>query len=219
MPQPTLGTDTEGAARLLLIRHGRSADVVPGSDEAADPPLHSEGEEQALLLGQRLRHAAIDAVYSSHLRRAHDTAWQVAVHHGLHVVVHEDLEEVRLGDWSHGEFRRRAAVRDPEFLAWARSGTWDGIPNGEGDGAFRARVAERMSRLAERHRGGCAAVVCHGGVINAYVAHVLGTERSIWMTVENTSITTVSIGDTVTIVGVNDCRHLPDPLARTGSPA
>jgi broad specificity phosphatase PhoE len=219
VPQPTLGANEEGAARLLLIRHGRSADVVPGTDEAADPPLHVEGEEQAQLLGQRLKSARIDAVYSSHLRRAHDTAWQVAVHHGLHVVVHEDLEEVRLGDWSHGEFRRRAAGRDPEFVRWSMTGTWDGIPNGEGDSAFRARVAERMSRLAERHRGGCAAVVCHGGVINAYVAHLLGTERSIWMTVENTSITTVSLGDSVTIVGLNDCRHLPDPLTRQVAPA
>ena len=210
VPQPTLGATQPGAARLLLIRHGRSADIVPGTDDAADPALHTEGEAQALALGRRLKDARIDAVYSSHLRRAHDTAWQVAVHHGLDVVVHEDLEEVRLGDWSNGEFRRRAASGDAEFREWAATGRWDGIPNGEGDGAFRARVAERMSRLAERHRGGCAAVVCHGGVINAYVAHLLGTQRSIWMMVENTSITTVSIADTATLIGLNDCHHLYD---------
>jgi broad specificity phosphatase PhoE len=52
--------------------------------------------------------------------------------------------------------------------------------------------------------------VCHGGVINAYVAHLLGTHRSIWMMVENTSITTVSIADTATIVTLNDCQHLYD---------
>ncbi|MGA1362404.1 MAG: histidine phosphatase family protein [Ilumatobacteraceae bacterium] len=210
VPQPTLGASAPGAARLLLIRHGRSADIVPGSPDSSDPPLHTDGEAQAHALGQRLRSARIDAVYSSHLRRAHDTAWQVAVHHGLDVVVHEDLEEVRLGDWANGEFRRRAATSDPEFTMWASTGRWDGIPNGESDGEFRARVAERMSRLAERHKGGCAAVVCHGGVINAYVAHLLGTHRSIWMMVENTSITTVSIADTATIVTLNDCQHLYD---------
>ena len=214
VPQPTLGASQPGAARLLLIRHGRSADVVPGTDDASDPVLHAEGEAQALALGRRLRDARIDAVYSSHLRRAHDTAWQVAVHHGLDVVVHEDLEEVRLGDWSNGEFRRRAASGDAEFLEWAATGRWDGIPNGEGDAAFRARIAERMSRLADRHKGGCAAVVCHGGVINAYVAHLLGTHRTIWMMVENTSITTVSIGDTATLIGLNDCHHLYDLLTQ-----
>lgn len=207
------GTLSDGC-RILLIRHGRSADVVPGTPEAADPPLHPEGEKQAHALGQRLRATTLDAVYSSHLKRAHDTAWQVAVHHGLDVVVHEDLEEVRLGDWSHGEFRRRAASGDPEFARWASTGRWDGIPNGEGDSAFRHRIASRMERLASRHQGGCIAVVCHGGVINAYLAHLLGTERSIWMMTENTSITTVRIADTASILTLNDCQHLYDLVTK-----
>lgn len=214
VPQPTLHGTLSDGCRLLLIRHGRSADVVPGTPDAADPPLHPEGERQAAALGERLRSVRVDAVYSSHLRRAHDTAWQVALHHGLDVVVHEDLEEVRLGDWANGEFRRRAATADPEFVSWASTGTWDGIPNGEGDAAFRNRIAARMQRLAERHAGGCAAVVCHGGVINAYLAHILGTERSIWMMTENTSITTVRIAESVSILGLNDCQHLYDLVAR-----
>jgi broad specificity phosphatase PhoE len=151
-------------------------------------------------------------VYSSHLLRASATAAEVARHHGLSVTVHDDLEEVRLGDWSNGEFRRRAATQDPEFLAWRETGTWDGIPNGEGDAAFRERISGRVNALAETHRGTTIAVVCHGGVINAYLAHALGTARSLWMMVENTSITTVNVSDTVNIIGVNDCSHLYDIL-------
>ncbi len=212
VPQPTLDPSVGDSCRVLLIRHGRSADIVPGSAESSDPPLHAEGVRQATLLGQRLAGARIGAVYSSHLLRALSTAEEVARHHGLSVSVHEDLEEVRLGDWSHGEFRRRAATNDPEFVEWRARGTWDGIPNGEGDAAFRARVAGRVSQLATQHRGSTIAVVCHGGVINAFLAHVLDTPRSLWMMVENTSVTTVNLSDTVHVLGVNDCSHLYDIL-------
>lgn len=211
VPQPTLDTALGVVCTLLLIRHGRSADVVPGSHDSSDPPLHEEGVVQAAALGRRLAGSTLDAIYSSHLRRAHDTARAVAVHHDLDVEVHPELEEVRLGDWSHGEFRRRAAVRDPEFLAWAARGTWDGIPNGEGDKAFRERVSTKIDELAARHTGGTIAVVAHGGVINAYIAHVLQTPRTMWMVTDNTSISIVRVGsDSSSVVTVNDCQHLYD---------
>lgn len=212
VPQPTLDPSVGDSCRVLLIRHGRSADIVPGSTESSDPPLHVDGEHQALLLGQRLSTTKIDAVYSSHLLRASATAEAVAQHHGLSVGIYEDLEEVRLGDWGHGEFRRRAATNDPAFLAWRELGTWDGIPNGEGDQTFRHRIATRINDLSARHRGSTIAVVCHGGVINAYLAHALGTDRSLWMMVENTSITTVNVSETVHVLGLNDCSHLYDIL-------
>ena len=212
VPQPTLDPSVGDSCRVLLVRHGRSADIVPGSAESSDPPLHNEGVRQAVLLGSRLSRANISAVYSSHLLRAHATAEEIARHHGLSVSVHEDLEEVRLGDWGNGEFRRRAAANDPEFVEWRARGTWDGIPNGEGDRRFRERVSSRISALASMHRGSTIAVVCHGGVINAFLAHVLGTERSLWMMVENTSVTTVNVSDTVNVIGLNDCSHLYDIL-------
>lgn len=217
VPQPTLRPRADGECELLLIRHGRSADVVPGSDEAADPPLHDLGRAQAAALADRLAAVDIDAVYSSHLRRAYETALPIATPRGLPVEVRTDLEEVRLGDWGRGEFRRRAAVGDPEFVAWARTGRWDGIPGGEGDQALRARVARVMDELVAQHRGGRLAVVSHGGAINAYLAHLLGLERSIWVTVENTSVTVVRVGpDGPTVVTVNDCHHLYDTIV--GSP-
>lgn len=216
VPQPTLNGGLGDGCRVLLIRHGRSADIVPGSDESSDPPLHTDGVRQAVALGSRLRDARIDAVYSSHLRRAHDTAQEVARHHGLDVTVHEDLEEVRLGDWSHGVFRKMAASGDPVFTEWSASGRWDGIPNGEGDQNFRDRVTARIEALAAQHDGGCIAVVCHGGVINAYLAEILGTERSLWMMVENTSITTVRISTTRSVLTLNDCHHLYDLVTQPG---
>ncbi|HAP76578.1 MAG TPA: histidine phosphatase family protein, partial [Acidimicrobiaceae bacterium] len=120
---------------------------------------------------------------------------------------------VRVGDWSNGEFRRRAAARDPEWVAWSLTGRWDGIPGAEGDDAFRARVAAVVESLAEQHRGQCIAVVCHGGVIGAYLAHVFGIHRSAWLTVENTSISQLRLSPVgPVVVTANDCHHLYDPV-------
>jgi 2,3-bisphosphoglycerate-dependent phosphoglycerate mutase len=213
VPQPTLRGPEPGECEVLLIRHGRSADVVPGSPESADPPLHVLGEQQAARLAERLQGKAIHAVYSSHLARARQTAAPLAAARGLTVQVFPDLEEVRLGDWSNGEFRRRAATADPEWVAWSRTGRWDGIPGGEGDDVFRARVAGVVDALAAQHGGETIAVVAHGGSIGAYVAHVLGIHRSLWLTVENTSITQLRIGEHgTTVVAANDCHHLYDPV-------
>jgi len=213
VPQPTLRGPEPDECEILLIRHGRSADVVPGSPESADPALHVVGVEQAERLAQRLAGKKIHAVYSSHLVRARQTAQPLADQRGLPVVEHVDLEEVRLGDWANGEFRRRAASRDPEWVAWSRTGRWDGIPGGEGDDLFRARVTGVIDQLVPQHRGQTIAVVAHGGSINAYVAELLGMHRSLVFTIENTSITAVRLGaHGPTLVTVNDCHHLYDPV-------
>lgn len=215
MPQPTLraGLDAD-SCEILLIRHGRPADVVPGSPESADPPLHEIGHTQAAALARRLAPVTLHGVHSSHLARAVQTATPLAAARGLEVETHPDLEEIRLGAWGNGEFRRRAATGDPEFVAWSLTGRWDGIPGCEGDDALRTRFAAVVERLAERHRGERIAVVAHGGAINAYLSHVLGVHRSLWMTVENTSITLVRLHDAAgpTVVSVNDCHHLYDPI-------
>ena len=186
---------------------------MPGSPESADPPLHVDGVAQAASLDERLAGKAIHAVYASHLARAVQTAAPLADRRGLEVVQFPDLEEIRLGDWSNGEFRRRAAVRDPEWIAWSRTGLWDGIPGGEPDASFRTRVAGVIEQLALDHRNQTIAVVAHGGSIGAYLAHVLGVHRSLWMTVENTSITLVRVSEHGhTVVTANDCHHLYDPV-------
>lgn len=213
VPQPTLRGPEPDECEVLLIRHGRSADVVPGSAESADPRLHTIGVDQADRLAVRLQGKTIHAVYSSHLARARQTAQPLAAARGLTVIEFPDLEEVRLGDWGNGEFRRRAAVGDPEWVAWSRTGRWDGIPGGEGDEPFRTRVSAVIGQLIEQHRGQCIAIVAHGGSINAYVAQLLGVHRSLVFTVENTSITAVRVGaHGPTVVTVNDCHHLYDPV-------
>jgi probable phosphoglycerate mutase len=213
VPQPTVIPAWENATELLLIRHGRSADIVPGSVESEDPPLHEEGVAQAAKLAARLAPKRIDAIYSSDLSRAVQTAAPLADQRGLEVPQLPELREVFLGDWERGEFRRRAAERDPQWLAFAESGRWDSIPGSEGDGPFRARVSGAIDSIIATHPGETAAIVCHGGVINGYLAELYALDASFFCTIENTSVTVVRVGPHGRVViAVNDCHHLYDPV-------
>jgi len=162
---------------VLLVRHGESAAVVPGSPESLDPPLSDRGREQVAALAARLAGKRLDGIWSSDLARARDTALALAAPRMLPVVERAALREVHLGDWEAGEFRRRAAVRDPEFLAWAATGRWESIPGAEPDEAFRDRITTAVDEAAAAHAHGCVAVVCHGGAINAWLARFPGSHR------------------------------------------
>jgi broad specificity phosphatase PhoE len=203
-----------GTTTVLLIRHGRSADVVPGSPESRDPGLHEVGKEQAARLSQRLASKQIDAVYASHLSRAIETARPLAEARGLTVRVVEDLQEVLLGDWGEGEFRRRAAAGDPEFLAAMATGRWDAIPGAERDEDLRARVTAVVQGVGDSHPDQTVAVVSHGGAINACLCGLFGIDRSHMASIENTSITTVTlrVGVPARLITLNDCNHLYDPV-------
>ena len=130
----------------------------------------------------------------------------------MHVV--EDLQEVLLGDWGEGEFRRRAAIGDPEFLAAMATGRWDAIPGAERDEDLRARVTTTVLGLGAEHIDQTIAVVSHGGAINACLAGLLEIDRSHIAAIENTSITTVHLreGAPARLITMNDCNHLYDPV-------
>ena len=76
---------------LLLIRHGRSADVVPGSDESLDPPLHDLGHRQAEALARRCRTRSSPRSTLSDLVRAVQTAGYLAMSRDVEVQQRQDL--------------------------------------------------------------------------------------------------------------------------------
>ena len=80
--------------RILLIRHGRQNSPLCN----VDVPLSEAGRAQAALLGERLKHEGIDAVWSSGLCRAVETADRINEALKVKRVIREDLKEVSFGD-------------------------------------------------------------------------------------------------------------------------
>jgi broad specificity phosphatase PhoE len=151
---------------LLLARHGETDwNRARRWQGHADRPLTDRGRAQATALAERLADIELDAVYSSDLRRARETAEAVARAQGLDVVELPELREVDVGSWE-GLTRDEAEVRFPDgFRRWRAGGTgWD---DGETYAAMSTRVLAAADRIANEHEGGRILIVSHGGPIRA----------------------------------------------------
>jgi broad specificity phosphatase PhoE len=146
---------------ILLARHGETDWNREGRWQGwADPPLNETGREQARQLAEQLRGTPFDAVYSSDLRRAHETAEIVAEPHGVPVVADPGLREIDVGSWSG---LTRAEI-DERFPGTDR-------PDGETRDAHLARVLHAVERIARTHAGERILVVSHGGTMRALRSH------------------------------------------------
>jgi broad specificity phosphatase PhoE len=160
---------------ILLARHGESDwNRATRWQGFADRPLTELGREQALALADRLRGTELDAVYSSDLQRARETAEIVARSKDLHVEVIRDLREVDVGSWS-GLTRAEAEARFPEgYARWLQGA--EGWNDGESYAEMSRRVVRAILRIADRHHNGRVLVVAHGGSIRAAHAAALGLD-------------------------------------------
>jgi probable phosphoglycerate mutase len=158
---------------LTLIRHGETDwNRIKRIQGHTDIPLSSEGERQAVLLGERIaREVAaqgrvFDHVLTSDLRRAVQTAAPVAHACGLPLVRtaslrerHYGIFETRVPDEIQAEFPQdyaRWQSRDPDFV----------IPGGESTRGFYTRITDFVAQLLRDHTGQHLALVAHGGVLD-----------------------------------------------------
>ncbi len=158
---------------ILLARHGETDWNSERRWQGwADQPLNDVGRAQATELGASLAGHAIDAVYSSDLLRATETARIVAETIGLPVTVDEGLREVDVGDWS-GRVHSEIEGLDPEgYVRWQNGGKgWNG---GESYEQMGERVVAAILRIARAHQGQTLLVVTHGGSIRACRATAAG---------------------------------------------
>jgi 2,3-bisphosphoglycerate-dependent phosphoglycerate mutase len=91
-------------------------------------------------------------------------------------------------------------------------GHWDVIPDSEPSTAFRKRVVETLDEIARNHIGQRVLAFAHGGVVNAYVAEVLGLQKEFFFPAANTSITIVRVsGKRRVLYVLNDLSHIKRP--------
>lgn len=204
---------------LYLIRHGESdfesRDFLSiNRGDQWDPPLGVKGREQAGLLVRRLLSMpAPTAVYCSPLRRARETVAPFAAATEIEVRYEDDLMEAYMGDWEGKPFEEILAA-DEAVLTRVRNQEpiWRHAPGSERLEDFRLRVREAVERIVARHPDGNLFLFCHGGVINAYLAQILGVDHEMFFVPENTSLNSVEVIDEQRRVRfINDYLHLERP--------
>jgi probable phosphoglycerate mutase len=160
---------------FLLIRHALCEPVgrmIAGRMPAVS--LNEAGRQQAKALADRLDGLSLDALYSSPLERALETAAPIGASHELPVQATAGFNEVDFGEWTG----RTLAELDP-LPAWQRFNRFRSgsrIPGGENMAEVLSRSLAELERLTKLHPQSNAqvAVVSHGDVLRMLVAHALG---------------------------------------------
>jgi probable phosphoglycerate mutase len=154
---------------LILARHGETDWNRDGIWQGhGDPPLNDLGRRQATELAEKLADVEIDALYSSDLRRAYETAEIVGGAKGLTITADADLREMDVGSWS-GLTTDEIQERFPEAAHH----------DGEAREAFHARAVGALDRIARAHEGQRVLVVTHGGVVRALQRQLFGEPLSV----------------------------------------
>lgn len=177
--------------KLILVRHGQTSWNVLGILQGnADVPLDATGVGQAQMLANSTYNKTVNAVYSSPLSRAYDTANAIASAHDLHVKEEDDLKEIGVGIYTG---YLNAQVPQDIRISWSTNPDFrmpSGIPNstnlldpsyvtgiyfkGESLNMASERSWDELTDIVEDHCGENVVTVTHGGIIQVALTHVYG---------------------------------------------
>lgn len=191
---------------LIFVRHALPVREVR-EDGPADPGLGPDGVQQATAVAGWLAHETIDAIAQSPARRAVETAAPLVRRLGLVPMTLPALAEFDDGSSSYVPVEEMRRTGDPRYEA-LKAGQLYG--SGAAPGVFLNRVVGAVESLVAGHSGRRVAVFCHGGVINAYVGHILGIGRPLWFAARYTSISRVLAAGSGerSVLSLNEVPHL-----------
>jgi broad specificity phosphatase PhoE len=158
---------------LYLVRHGENPANLTRefSHRLVDYSLTPRGVEQGRETAEHFAHLPINAVYSSPLKRAFETAAIIAARLRQPVIVREEFREVNVGDFE-GQQPTDAlwAEHDRIFEAWFAGDRSLTFPGGENMHGLHERVRRGISAAVAGRDGEEIVIVCHGGLLLASVA-------------------------------------------------
>ena len=142
------------ATNIFLVRHGQSE---ANKDDAfighTDLDLTEKGHMQAEKAAEYMMGIHCDAIYSSDLKRAYNTAEHFSRKKGIPVIKSEKLREINGGEWENMPFSvLRKEYRDT-FALWCDNVGLSACPGGESVVEMMDRVEGEIRRIAEKHDG------------------------------------------------------------------
>jgi probable phosphoglycerate mutase len=199
---------------FYLIRHGETDWNLNGIWQGhADVPLNEVGCAQARRLAERLsaQGPRFDAIYSSDLERAWETARTLGAAIGVDPLPVSELREIDIGSWSG---RTNAQIRTEDGDVYERIRSGEDLPRGGGERFLDlyTRVVDAAERLAGQHPGATIALVTHGGAVRALLLHAARDKVGVdahRIHIGNTSVTIVRCDRAGwEIDRINDMTHL-----------
>ena len=204
--------------RLYIIRHAEAeGNLYRIAQGQLDRTLTAKGNLQVDALAERFKDIKIDALYSSDLTRAKQTAGAILKYHELELNTDARLREINVGICEGMSFGNMKKL-DPEsmYLFYNDPDKW----RGEGAETF-AQCTERMLKavcdIAEANDGRTVAIVSHGMVIRSLLARVMNIKSEDIYKVAHADNTAVSLlnyeNGEFAVEFFNDNSHLPEGLS------
>jgi broad specificity phosphatase PhoE len=177
---------------IRLARHGQTAyNAERRFQGQSSVPLDERGREQARALAERCAAEGFDALVSSPLERARETAAIVGARLRLEAAEDARWAETDCGDWTHRTFDEVIA-EDPEgFAAFQRVDPGFAFPGGESFAEHQARVAAAAQDLRASAGDTRTLVVCHRNSIRLALVAMHGDEDARTRELPNTTLVTL----------------------------
>lgn len=186
---------------LYLVRHGQT--VCNAENRFSgwnDTPLNDIGKKQAQELSKRLKDIKFEAVYSSDLSRAYETA--TAVSNESDIILFEQLREVNFGRWCGLNKEEIQLQFSDEWKSWSQD--WQNYKITDGETAQEAMIRANIciDEIIGRHKKGNVLIVAHGGVLRGVLAHLLDLDfdQSWHFQFNNAEYTTINIMDDYSVM-------------------
>ena len=201
--------------RFHFIRHGQTQWNKQGIYQGwTDIPLSEEGKKQARCLRKRFENEKLklDAVYSSPLQRAMQTAEAMAKAKGLTVIADDHFKEINFGEWEGHTVAQLSEKHGKAYTDFFENPFIHPFP---GEGSFDAvikRSVEGFELLLKKHEGANVAIVSHGGLLRVLIMTLMGMDytfyRKTWLS--NTSVTVIDVKENgiKLLLTLNDFSHL-----------
>jgi probable phosphoglycerate mutase len=187
---------------LILVRHG----LPERRDDTSDPPLSATGREQAERVARFLALERVDAVFSSTMLRAIQTAEPFAAQAGHEIATRDGIVEF---DRAAGAYIPMEELKRDDYAAWKALATGEHGADIEG---FQRTVVETLEAIVQESAGKNVAVFCHGGVVNVWTAHVLRMPPRLFFEPVYASVHRYMCARTGerNVVSLNERAHLAD---------
>lgn len=173
-----------------------------------DVPLNERGREQARKLAERLSDRELDAIYSSSLARAHETAEIVAEKHSHSPEPIDRLQEINLGELEGEDAEKWFGKMDEmgeEFYDWSPE-------KGESMRELEKRVRKQIEKFSDQHPEETVLAVAHGGTISTVLMSILEVDRDrlLKFRQENTCVNVIRHEESNgwVVESLNDTCHL-----------
>lgn len=200
--------------RIYLIRHGLTIwNNEKRYQGHTDVKLSKEGIEQALAVQRRLASVKFEAVFSSDLSRAYETAKIVAEPHGLEVNVTPGIKEMNFGVWEGLTFPDLERKYPDLVKIWMERPQDLFIPQGESFLIVRERAQKTIANILKEYPLGNLAIVSHGGTIAAVLTGLLGLPvEKMWTFRQKNAAINILLqrGERFILESYNDTCHLQD---------